>query len=92
MQCEHSFPNALPKYGGGGCLIICEKLKVPCVGIFLKIEYCEGMLSYTELNMCCTYRNTVNVVLWYHHWLSNKIISSDLEYVYDNVAEILVGY
>ena len=58
---------------------------MPCVGIFLKIEYCEGMLSYSELNMCCTYRNTVNVVLWYHHWLSNKIISSDLEYVCDIV-------
>jgi hypothetical protein len=44
--------------GGGGGLIICEKLKMPCVGIFLKIEYCEGMLSYTEVNMCFIYRNS----------------------------------
>jgi hypothetical protein len=47
------FPNALPEYGGG-VLIICEKLKMPSVGIFLKIEYCEGMLPYTDVNMWFT--------------------------------------
>ena len=30
----------------------------------------------------------MNVVLWYHHWLSNTIVSSDLEYVYDIVLLI----
>jgi hypothetical protein len=78
--------------GGGVCLIICEKLKMPCVGIFLKIECCEGMLSYTEVKMFLTCRNTVTVVLWYQYWHSNKIISSDLEYVCDSIAGILVVY
>ena len=68
MKYEHSFPNASPEYGGGGvCLITCEKLKMPCVGIFVKIEYCEGMLSSTEVNMFLTYRNTVTVVLWHQN-------------------------
>ena len=79
------FQMHCPNIGGGVCLIICKKLKMPYVGIFLKIEYCEGMLSYSEVHMYFTYRNTVNVVLWYQQWLSNKIISFDLGYVYDNV-------
>jgi hypothetical protein len=67
----------------GGCLVICERLKMPNVVIFQKFEYCEGMLSCTEVNMCLTYRNIVNVVLWHQNWHSNKIIYSNLEYVYD---------
>ena len=43
------------------------------------------MLSYTEVNMCFTYRNAVNAVLWHQNWRSNKVIYSDLEYVYRNV-------
>jgi hypothetical protein len=43
------------------------------------------MLSYTEVNMCHTYRNTVNVVLWLQNWHSNKIIYGNLECVYGNV-------
>jgi hypothetical protein len=83
IEMRASFPNASSEWGG--VTLKFGKVKIPYLGIFLKIEYYEGMLSYAEVNMCHTYRDSVNVVLWLQNWHSSKVIYSNLVYVHDNV-------